>query len=83
MHYCVANMPGAVARTSTLALTNATLPYVLVLAEGWARAMAEDADLRGGLNVHAGTVAHPAVAAALGLRHVPAAEVVRKAAAPG
>jgi alanine dehydrogenase len=78
VHYCVANMPGAVARTSTLALTNATLPYVLVLAaRGWARAMAEDAGLRGGLNVHAGTVAHPAVAAALGLRHVPAEEVVR------
>ncbi len=80
VHYCVANMPGAVARTSTLALTNATLPYVLVLAgKGWARAMAEDADLRGGLNVHAGTLAHPAVAAALGLHHLPAEKLVRDA----
>ncbi len=82
VHYCVANMPGAVARTSTLALTNATLPFVLVLAgQGWARAMADDAGLRGGLNVHAGTVAHPAVAAALGLGHTTAEQLVREAVA--
>jgi alanine dehydrogenase len=82
VHYCVANMPGAVARTSTLALTNATLPFVLVLAgQGWAGAMADDAGLRGGLNVHAGTVAHPAVAAALGLGHTTAEQLVREAAA--
>ena len=68
VHYCVANMPGAVPRTSTLALTNATLPYVLALAEhGWERARAADAGLRDGLNVHAGRVRHPAVAEALGL----------------
>ncbi len=68
VHYCVANMPGAVPRTSTLALTNATLPYVLALAEhGWERALAADPGLRDGLNVHAGRIAHPAVAEALGL----------------
>ncbi len=68
MHYCVANMPGAVARTSTLGLGNATLPFLLALADkGWQRALAEDAHLRGGLNVHAGRIAHPAVAEALGL----------------
>lgn len=72
VHYCVANMPGAVPRTSTLALTNATLPYVLALAEhGWERALAEDEGLRHGLNVHAGRLTHPAVAEALGLDYVP------------
>jgi alanine dehydrogenase len=71
VHYCVANMPGAVARTSTLALTNATLPYVLAIADrGWSKALAEDEGLRNGLNVHAGEVTHIAVAAALGLDHV-------------
>jgi len=68
VHYCVANMPGAVARTSTLALTNATLPYVLALAnKGVARALSEDAHLLAGLNVQQGSVTHPAVAQALGL----------------
>jgi alanine dehydrogenase len=68
VHYCVANMPGGVARTSTQALNNATLPYVLALAGlGWERAMAEDAGLRAGLNVHDGNITHPAVAAALGV----------------
>jgi alanine dehydrogenase len=68
MHYCVANMPGAVARTSAQGLGNATLPFLLALADkGWKRALAEDAHLRGGLNVHAGRIAHPAVAEALGL----------------
>jgi L-alanine dehydrogenase (EC 1.4.1.1) len=68
VHYCVANMPGAVARTATFALTNATLPFVLALADrGWSRALTEDSHLRAGLNVHAGHVFHPAVAAALGL----------------
>jgi hypothetical protein len=53
MHYCVANMPGAVARTSALGLGNATLPFLLALADkGWQRALSEDAHLRGGLNVH-------------------------------
>jgi alanine dehydrogenase len=77
VHYCVTNMPGAVARTSTYALTNATLPFVLALAEkGWRRAMTDDAFLREGLNVHAGQVAHIAVAQALGLRHSPAAGLI-------
>jgi alanine dehydrogenase len=63
VHYCVTNMPGAVARTSTLALGNATLPFTLALAEkGWRRALVEDPHLRRGLNVHAGAVTHPAVA---------------------
>jgi alanine dehydrogenase len=77
VHYCVANMPGAVARTSTLGLGSATLPFLLALAgKGWRRACAEDAHLRAGLNVHAGRVTHPAVAAALGLPHVAAEAVV-------
>jgi alanine dehydrogenase len=67
VHYCVANMPGGVARTSTLALTNATLPFVLALADkGWRRAAQENAHIAAGLNVHAGTITHPAVAEALG-----------------
>jgi alanine dehydrogenase len=67
VHYCVANMPGGVARTSTFALNNVTLPFVLALADkGWRQALEEDLHLRRGLNVHAGRVTHPAVAAALG-----------------
>ena len=72
VHYCVANMPGGVARTSTQALNNATLPYVLALAgKGWQGALAEDAGLLAGLNVHNGAITHAAVAAALGLPFVP------------
>jgi alanine dehydrogenase len=68
IHYCVANMPGAVPRTSTFALTNATLPYVRALADhGWETALKRDPGLAAGLNVHAGKVTHQAVAAALGL----------------
>jgi len=68
MHYCVANMPGAVARTSTLALGNATLPFVLALADkGWHQACAQDRHLAAGLNVHAGAIMHPAVGKALNL----------------
>lgn len=68
MHYCVANMPGAVARTSTQALGNATLPFLLALADkGWKRACAEDRHLLAGLNVHAGKLTYAAVGAALGL----------------
>jgi alanine dehydrogenase len=67
IHYCVTNMPGAVPRTSALALNNATLPYVRALADkGWERACAEDAGLAAGLNVVHGRITHPAVAAALG-----------------
>ena len=66
IHYCVANMPGALARTSTFALTNATFPYALKLAnEGYKKAMSDDPALRGGLNVCLGSVTHPAVAKAL------------------
>ena len=69
IHYCVANMPGAVPRTSTFALTNATLPYVRALADlGWEEALKRDAGLAAGLNVQAGHITHPAVATALGLR---------------
>lgn len=72
VHYCVANMPGGVARTSTLALNNATLPFVLALADrGWRCALAADLHLRDGLNVHAGAVTHPAVAGALGYTYQP------------
>ena len=68
IHYCVANMPGAVPRTSTFALTNATLPYVRALADhGWEAALKKDPGLAAGLNVHAGKITHQAVAAALGL----------------
>ena len=69
VHYCVANMPGAVPRTSTYALNNATLPYVLALAAGHREALREDAHLRAGLNVHAGKVTCAGVAQALGLAH--------------
>ncbi len=63
VHYCVTNMPGAVARTSTVALNNATLPFVLALAErGWRRALAEDLHLRRGLNICRGRITHSAVA---------------------
>jgi len=72
VHYCVANMPGAVARTSTFALTNATLPYVIRLAElGPKEAMKQDQHLRNGLNVHAGQVTYEAVARDLGYDYVP------------
>jgi len=68
IHYCVANMPGAVPRTSTLALTNATLPYVRALADlGWQAALRRDPGLAAGLNVHAGEITHEVVAKALGL----------------
>jgi alanine dehydrogenase len=72
IHYCVTNMPGAVARTSTFALNNATLPFVLALAnKGWRRALADDVHLRRGLNVHAGALTHEAVAQDLGLPYTP------------
>ena len=65
-HYCVANMPGAVPITSTYALTNATLPYVMELAErGVAEALESSMELRSGLNVKDGEITHPAVAEAL------------------
>ena len=68
MHYCVANMPGAVARTSTIALTNSTMPYLLNLADkGWKQACADDPHLLEGLNVHAGKLTYYAVGKALGI----------------
>jgi alanine dehydrogenase len=73
VHYCVANMPGALARTSTYALTNATLPFALALAgKGWQRACADDPHLCNGLNVHAGQLTYAAVGEALNLPTVDA-----------
>ena len=70
IHYCVTNMPGAVPRTSTFALTNATLPYVKALSDhGWRAAIEQDSGLARGLNVHAGQVTHEAVATALGMNY--------------
>ena len=68
VHYCVTNMPGAVPRTSTLALNNVTLPFVMKLAnQGWRQAVALDSHLKNGLNVCQGAVTHEGVAADLGL----------------
>ncbi|SDT11134.1 alanine dehydrogenase [Pseudomonas oryzae] len=79
VHYCVANMPGGVARTSTLALNNATLPFVIALADkGTRRALEADLHLRHGLNVAAGAVTNPGVAAAHQLPCVPAEEVLAR-----
>jgi alanine dehydrogenase len=79
VHYCVTNMPGAVPRTSTYALNNATLPFVLALADkGWKRALAGDLHLMNGLNVALGKVTHAEVAAALSLPYVPADRVLQE-----
>lgn len=73
VHYCVANMPGGVPRTSTVALNNATLPFTLALADkGWRRALEDDIHLRNGLNVHGGRITYRAVAEALSLPYTPA-----------
>ena len=73
VHYCATNMPGAVGRTSTYALTNVTLPYVLQLArKGLDRAIAKNAALRQGVNIHHGQATNPAVAATFGLECAPA-----------
>ena len=72
VHYCVTNMPGAVPRTSTFALTNATLRFVRALADlGWEQALARDPGFARGLNVHAGHITHEAVARDLGLAYRP------------
>jgi alanine dehydrogenase len=72
VHYCVANMPGAVPKTSTLALTNATLPYAVEIANrGWKRAMKENREIRAGANVIKGKVTYKAVADVFGLDYVP------------
>src|ERR671931_636452 len=76
-HYCVTNMPGAVPITSTFALTNATLPYVLALADlGVRDAIARDPGLRGGVNVAGGRVTHPAVAEGVGMPFTPVEDVL-------
>ena len=72
VHYCVANMPGGVAMTSTYALNNATLPYIMKLANvGWKKALQQDVHFLAGLNVHAGKVTNKHVAEALGYDYVP------------
>jgi len=78
VHYCVTNMPGAVARTSTFALNNVTLPFVLALADkGYRRALGEDVHLRQGLNVHEGRITHRAVAEALKQKFTPPEAALR------
>lgn len=78
VHYCVANMPGGVPRTSTWALNNATLPFTLALAgKGWRKACQGDEHLRAGLNVHEGQITHAAVGEALGLPSVSAQSVLK------
>jgi alanine dehydrogenase len=71
LFYCVANMPGAVPNTSTYALTNATLPYVVALADkGWEQACRDDGSLALGLNTHAGVVTNGSVGVAHGMESV-------------
>jgi alanine dehydrogenase len=77
IHYCVANMPGAVPISSTYALTNATLPYAIALADlGVSEAIRRDPGLRPGINVAAGRVTHPAVAEGVGAEYVPVEEAL-------
>ena len=77
VHYCVANMPGAVSRTSTYALNNVTLPHALAIADlGWKTALARNPHLAEGLNVHAGKVTYEAVARELGYDYLPVSEVL-------
>ncbi|MEL7513887.1 MAG: alanine dehydrogenase [Pseudomonadota bacterium] len=78
MHYCVANMPGAVARTSTMALSHATMPFMLALAnKGWQQACSDDPHLLAGLNVHAGNLTYYAVGKALGIDVLSPAKALR------
>jgi len=80
VHYCVANMPGAVPRTSTYALTNSTLPFIKSLANlGWKEALTRDPHLANGLNVHSGHVNHEAVARDLGYEYLSAADALKTA----
>lgn len=77
LHYCVTNMPAAVARTSTFALNNATIGHAMALADkGWTRALSDDPCLRAGLNICRGSVTYAAVASAHGYAHVPAEQVL-------
>ena len=77
VHYCVANMPGGVARTATMALNNATLPFAIALANDPVNALFTNADLQNGLNVHKGIITYKAVADALGYPYVPADEALK------
>ncbi|MCK8464525.1 alanine dehydrogenase [Aliiroseovarius sp. S1339] len=78
VHYCVANMPGAVARTSTIALGNATMPFMLALAgKGWKQACKDDEHLLNGLNVHAGKLTYAAVGEALGIDYISAEDALK------
>ncbi len=77
VHYCVANMPGAVARTSTIALTNATLPYAVEIAnKGWKKAMQDNKEIKLGANIINGKVTYKAVADAFGLDYTPVDELL-------
>jgi len=77
VHYCVANMPGGVARTSTFALNNATLPFAIALAnKGYKQAMLDDEHLRNGLNVYKGKMTYEAAAVDLGHEYVPALDAL-------
>jgi alanine dehydrogenase len=79
VHYCVANMPGAVPRTSAFALNNATLPYVLKLAEkGYKKALLEDPHFLEGLNVCKGHITHKLVARDLGMEYMPPHEALNR-----
>jgi alanine dehydrogenase len=79
VHYCVANMPGAVPRTSTFALTNVTLPYAMQIANrGVVDALMADPSLRAGLNTYKGQVTCEAVAASQGRKHMPAEELLKR-----
>jgi alanine dehydrogenase len=79
VHYCVANMPGAVPRTSAFALNNATLPFTLALAnKGYKQALLEDQHLMNGLNVYKGHITYEAVAKDLNYTYVPAVEALKK-----
>jgi alanine dehydrogenase len=82
LHYCVANMPGAVPRTSTFALTNATLPYALKLAnKGFTQAISSDPGLKEGVNTYAGKLTYEAVAVAQELEYTPLDEMIGPTAA--
>jgi alanine dehydrogenase len=77
VHYCVANMPGAVPYTSTLGLTNVTLPYALSIAnKGWKRALKEDPELKKGLNIAKGKIVYKDVALAFGMMYTPVEDVM-------
>jgi alanine dehydrogenase len=84
VHYCVTNMPSAVARTASHALNNVTLPHVLALANrGYRRALQDNPHLLAGLNVHEGCMTHPAVAEGLGMPYVPPDQALGKVTGRG